>query len=166
MKKLVSLIAIVWGAVVIYRGLTGGLPSPPQSSYEWGAAAAFGFGVLLVLLGIRHLWRVTTDADPSIGAGTAALVLAFSAAATAGAMKWKGRGNGPDATHPGSISCDAVLDHVRGLIAPRDVDGRGLAEFDARRAGNLRRCEAANDVQENTCIMAARTIEELARCAR
>lgn len=163
MKKLIAVIAIVWGAALIYSGLGAGLPDPPHGGREWGEVAAFAFAVALVLLGVRHLWRVLADADPAIGAGTALLTLALAAAATAGAMQWKGKG-AKDATLPASISCDAVLDHMRALIAARDLDGRALAQFDGRRPVLHRRCDAAKDVRQNTCMMAAQTLDELDRC--
>ncbi|MBZ0231521.1 MAG: hypothetical protein K8M05_04165 [Deltaproteobacteria bacterium] len=163
MKKLIAVIAIVWGVAVIYRGLDAGLPSSPQGGRAWGELAAFGFAVAMVLLGVRHLWRVTTDADPAIGAGTFVLILAIAAAATAGAMKWKGTARAGDL--PASISCEAVLDHMRTLIAARDLDGRAVAQFDARRPGLLARCDSAKDVRQNTCMMSAQTVDELARCA-
>ena len=51
MRKLLVVLAVAWGAVVIYRGVTEGLPTSPQDGRAWGSVAAFGVAIAMGLAG-------------------------------------------------------------------------------------------------------------------
>jgi peptidoglycan/LPS O-acetylase OafA/YrhL len=55
MRKLLPLIAVVWGGAVVVYGISKGLSS--SGSYAGGQVAALLFGVALVFVGVRSLTK-------------------------------------------------------------------------------------------------------------
>jgi hypothetical protein len=151
MRTLLHLVALIGGAALVYRGLSDGLPAWPLTSKEWGTVAAFGFGVMLALIGLRHvLLRVTGD-DSALEGGMAVLVVALAVAVTAGAVKWSGRG--------ASDECAQVIEHVRTLAVAHDPNVR----FEELRPQLLRSCKQMTS-EARKCPLQATSIDELRRC--
>ena len=55
MRKLLPLIAVIWGGGVIVYGISKGLSG--SGSYAAGQVAAMLFGVVLVVVGVRSFTR-------------------------------------------------------------------------------------------------------------
>lgn len=155
MRTFLHLVALVGGAAMVYRGLTTGLPTPPLSSHDWGTVGAFGFGVMLALVGARHVWQRLNGADTPLVGGAAVLVLALAVAATIGAVTWRGRGM--------SRACAAMIEHIEALVVARDPAAATRANFERARPKIARRCQEMSSA-DLRCAMAATTIEELQAC--
>lgn len=156
MKTLLHLVALVWGAALIYRGFSQGVPTPVSAS-DWGGVAAFGFGTMLVLVGLRHLWLRSTGSDSGLGGGAALFVVAASIAVTAGMVAWRGGARGA------SRECAEVLDHVQGLFAAREGAEAARARIDGLRPSLMRRCLEVSHEQRQ-CPLRAPSLEAFQRC--
>ena len=156
MRTLLHLIALVWGAALVYHGLSVGLPRP-VNAYDAGSLAGFGFGVLLALVGLRHFWLRLSGDDSGLGGRAGVLVVAASVALTVGAVAWRGRARGP------SSECVAVLQHIQELMEASGPSEQTRARFEAARPRLLNRCENGNS-ERRRCAMATTTLEELYRC--
>lgn len=157
MRTLLHLIALVWGAAIVYRGISQGLPASPVSAYQWGGVAGFGFGVMLALVGLRHFWLRSTGGDSGLGGRGALLMVAASVAVTAGAVTWGG------GARSASRECDEVLDHVQGLFAAREGAAAASARFEELRPRLLRRCQQMPS-ERRRCPLRATSLEEFQRC--
>lgn len=157
MKTLLYLLASAWGAVLLYRGLAEGLPGPPFTSREWGALAAFGFGALLVLVGLRHVWQRLAGDDAALGGGSSLLLVVLAVAVTGGAVAWRGGAGGS------SRECAEVLDHVQGLFAAREGAEAARARFEELRPSLLQRCQQMPS-DRRRCPLQATSLEEFQRC--
>lgn len=157
MRKLLVVLAVAWGAVVIYRGVTEGLPASPKDGRAWGSVAAFGVAIAMVLLGVASLWQALQHGHMRLGGGFALLAVLLAAAGTAGMMRWRGRPAG---------ECAAAVDHMRALTAAEDRNGITTARVDNQRAVLIQRCEADPDATQRRCVLAARSMAEVDACAR
>jgi hypothetical protein len=157
MRTILHLLALVCGAGMLYRGFAQGLPAPPFSAYQWGSVFGFGFGVLLVLVGLRYVWKRLTDDDGPLVGGAAVLVVALAAALTVGAVAWRGRARG------GSPECVALLQHVQSLVVARDQSATTRAGFEEARPKLMRRCESMTSEQRR-CFTMATAVEALQHC--
>lgn len=155
MRTLLHGVAMVLGVAVVYRGLDAGLPGPPLGSNAYGQLAAFAFGVLLVLVGLRYLGRLLLGEDEPLGTGTTLLLIALAVAATAGAVKWKGKSS--------SRECAAILAHVESLFAAREGADAARARFEELGPGLMKRC-AEMPTARRRCPLQATTLEEFKQC--
>lgn len=157
MRTLLYLLAMIAGAAIVYRGFAEGLPAPPLSANQWGGLVAFGFGALMVLVGLRHLGqRLSGDETPLVG-GKAVLLVALAAALTAGAVAWRGKARGP------ATECAAVLAHVQELFAAREGAEAARVRIEEARPRLMRRCLQVSPEQRR-CPLRATTLEEFQRC--
>ena len=62
-RKILPVLAIVWGALIVLGKLFGAAPQG-SSSYQAGAWVGFAFGVALLVVGIRSLLK-TRQSDES-----------------------------------------------------------------------------------------------------
>jgi hypothetical protein len=157
MRTLLHIVALIVGAAIVYRGLADGLPAAPFDGKAWGSMVGFGFGALMVLVGLRHLGLIASGGDDApIGGGTGALMVVVAVVLTAGAVAWRGR----DKTR----ECDAVIEHLRALAAARDPSAEADARFEQEtRPQLMHRCRQMTSAQRR-CPMRATSIEELQLC--
>ncbi len=158
MRKLLVVVVIAWGAVVIYRGVTEGLPAAPHGGRAWGAVAAFGFAITMVALGTASLWHALRHGHMRLGGSVALLAVLLGVAGTAGTMRWRGRSTARE--------CAAALDHLRALTAASDRNGLATARFDDRRAALMERCLADPDDGQRRCVRAAKALADVEPCWR
>jgi hypothetical protein len=158
MRTLLHLLAVIGGGAILYRGVVDGLPAPPLASKDWGTLAGFGFGALLALVGLRHVWqRLTADDAPPPTGGTAVLLIALAVALTVAAVAWRGR------PRQASRECAEVVDHVQELFAAHEGAEAARARFEPRRAALLQRCEQLPS-ERRRCPLRATSLEEFERC--
>lgn len=155
MKTLLHVIALLWGTLIVYNGLTGSLPSPPLSSYAWGQVFAFGFGVLMLLVGGQYLLGLLTNAEGERSGTTTLVMVLVAVVATAGAVMLKGGNAGSE--------CERMVRHLRVLATQNDTTGASLARFEASRAELEQGCPQMTGAARR-CILRARTLEDLNGC--
>lgn len=154
MRVVLHLIALVAGVALVYQGFEEGIPAPPLDGRAWGTVAAFGFGVMLALVGLRYAWQRLFGDDAPLGQGAALVVVVLAGALTAGAVIGLGR--------DGSRECDAMVAHVRALVMARDPS-MTTARFAEARPNILRRCAGLTSAQRR-CSLRATSVEELQGC--
>lgn len=154
MRAVLYVIALIVGAGMVYRGFMEGLPAPPLSARAAGQLAAFGVGVLMALVGLTFVVRLVTSNDGSSGPSTLLLVV-LAAAATAGAVAWKG--------HSVTKECRAMVTHLRALTLAYDGRAASMERFDAARPDMLQRCEQT-PVTQRRCLMRAQSVAEARAC--
>ena len=158
MRSFLHLIALVWGAALVFQGLAEGLPTP-SSGATWAPVVAFGFGVVLAIGALRYFWlRSNERPDPGLIHRSTLVILAVAVAASAAAVRWK-----PPARSAVGADCAAVLEHVETLAMEQDAGPDRRARWAQARPLLENRCLRAR-ARERRCLRAATTFEEATRC--
>lgn len=155
MRTLLHVVALIFGIAMVYRGVTEGLPAPPLDGRAWGQLFAFGFGVLMALVGGLYLWRLLAGNDGTSTGNSALVLVLLAAVVTAGAVMLKGGNAGSE--------CERMVRHLRVLATQNDTTGASLARFEASRAELEQGCPQMTGAARR-CILRARTLDDLNGC--
>ncbi len=155
MRTLLHVVALIFGVAMVYRGVTEGLPAPPLDGRAWGQLFAFGFGVLMALVGALYLWRLLAGNDGTSTGNSALVLVLLAAVVTAGAVALKGRSTGGE--------CAAMVRHLRTLATAQDTTGAALARFEDSRLELLEGCKQMTGAARR-CILRARSLDDLNGC--